>query len=313
MVKESMIIESNIKVFRNIANYMFVNLIDKESSRLIVKKIEMIFKEKRGYAIKHLENNGIEQLKIQNKKRNVNILVNDEEHVTVCVKSNNFNFKEMKLATKKELNTIEDNLKFSFDVRFGYLTQNIFNVGLAEKYISILHIPLIELSGYIPSLKSTMSRLGYKLTRAYGNGKEINGGYYKVEFNASLGYTEKEAIDGFEKVIERLLDKEMKLRTELLKREKEQVEDEVNRAYGILTNAKLISESESMILLSYLKLGIDLGLVDKKIETLDIRKLILDTKVAELKKASNSNVVGINIDAIRANYIKNELLMQGGK
>ena len=81
------------------------------------------------------------------------------------------------------------------------------------------------------------------------------------------------------------------------------LEDKICRSYGIITNCKKISEEETNKLLSNVKLGVDLGIL-QKITDAKIRKLYLYTKPANMQKKLGMQYDKLNQDIKRAEIIK---------
>ena len=67
------------------------------------------------------------------------------------------------------------------------------------------------------------------------------------------------------------------------------VKDHVARSYGILKNAHIIASSESLNLLSTLRLGLDLGLVEG-FSKQELDKLFISTQPAHLQKLEGSEL-----------------------
>ena len=82
-----------------------------------------------------------------------------------------------------------------------------------------------------------------------------------------------------------------------------ELEDEIYRAYGILTNCKKISSDECAMLLSKIRLGVDLGII-KEITNAKINKLEIYTKPANLQKELGQVMDGYTRDIKRADIIK---------
>lgn len=75
------------------------------------------------------------------------------------------------------------------------------------------------------------------------------------------------------------------------------------RAYGILSNCRKISSEESKKMISYVKLGTDLGII-KELDDLKIKKLELYTKPGNLQKYLGEVLDSKNMDIKRAEIIK---------
>ena len=78
------------------------------------------------------------------------------------------------------------------------------------------------------------------------------------------------------------------------------------RAYGILTNARMLTSEEALRLLSELKLGIDLGMF-AEYDTTDIIALMSNVQPASLQKISGKILSPGERDILRANIIREKL------
>ena len=78
-------------------------------------------------------------------------------------------------------------------------------------------------------------------------------------------------------------DHELNARKRLITEKENIVKDHVSRSYGILKNAHIIASSESLNLLSTLRLGLDLGLVEG-FSKQELDKLFISTQPAHLQK-----------------------------
>ena len=82
------------------------------------------------------------------------------------------------------------------------------------------------------------------------------------------------------------------------------LEDKVYRSYGILTNARILSSEETRSLLSDVKLGTDLGII-QELNDLKVNELILYTKPANLQK-----FLGEKLDAEARDRKRREVIKQ---
>jgi protein arginine kinase len=82
--------------------------------------------------------------------------------------------------------------------------------------------------------------------------------------------------------------------------------DKVSRALGILQSARTITSEETMHLLSSLRLGINLGLIDG-IEIPTINELFIHTQPAHLQKRSGNPMESSDRNAARATQIRTKL------
>jgi protein arginine kinase len=80
----------------------------------------------------------------------------------------------------------------------------------------------------------------------------------------------------------------------------------IGRAYGILANAHSISSKETMNLLSFLRLGVDMGLFPGSERSL-VDELFLITQPAHLQKQISDKLSAEERDLIRADMVRDRL------
>ena len=89
---------------------------------------------------------------------------------------------------------------------------------------------------------------------------------------------------------------------------KERLEDEVWRAYGTLRYARLLSEKEVLELLSKVRLGIDLKLINE-VEAGCFSEILISSRTSYLQNlAENENLSKNEIDRLRAEHVRKALL-----
>src|SRR5699024_6035133 len=97
-----------------------------------------------------------------------------------------------------------------------------------------------------------------------------------------IGITEKEIIANVKNIAEKIIEQERTARKYLCKNEIE-LRDLVYRAFGTLTYASKISSEECRKLLSEVKMGVDLGILNELNDS-QIKQLELYTKSGNLQK-----------------------------
>lgn len=86
-----------------------------------------------------------------------------------------------------------------------------------------------------------------------------------------------------------------------------QVKDRVSRAYGLLTNATLLSTQEALALLSFLRMGASLDIFSHQ-ALKNVNKTIMNIQPAHLARLSTTDqTTPEHRDQIRADIIRKEL------
>jgi protein arginine kinase len=120
-----------------------------------------------------------------------------------------------------------------------------------------------------------------------------------------LGRTEQELIEQVGEVVPAIIDYERRAREFLLKESPNDLHDRVSRAHGILSTAQTISSEETMHLLSSVRMGVNLGLLDIDIATLN--KLFIHTQPAHLQKIRGIDLDTSDRNIERACYLQRHL------
>ena len=102
---------------------------------------------------------------------------------------------------------------------------------------------------------------------------------------------------------------ERRVRNALVKENRQSLHDQISRAYGILKNAQTISSEETMHLLSSVRMGINLGLIDD-LEIPTVNELFIHTQPAHLQKLRHERLESAERNVARASYLRQRLTHQ---
>lgn len=189
----------------------------------------------------------------------VSIMVNEEDHLRIQVLREGLSLKEAAELADRIDTLLGETLQFAFDPEFGYLTQCPTNLGTGMRASLMLHLPALTESGAMARIAGNLTKLGLTLRGTYGEGSQITGALYQLSNQITLGLSENEAIANLSSIASQLIEEERKARHDLC--ETIPFQDKVDRAAGVLKSAKMLSTSEFMDLVSYLRLGLSAGLL----------------------------------------------------
>ena len=238
-----------------------------------------------------------------NDDENICIMIGGEDHLKIQVFNSGLDLENtLNLAIEID-EKIEENLQYATNQKYGYLTACPNNVGTALKASVILHLPALTKTGNAKKLLDAISRFGINVKSLTNSIAEENiQDMYQISNNQTLGITEKEIIENIKAISEKIIEQERIARKILTKNQLE-LEDMVYRSYGILTNCKKISTKEMQSLLSNIKLGTDLGILNE-LTDLKVQKIYLLTKNANLQKYLGSKLDYLDREVARAKIIK---------
>jgi len=212
------------------------------------------------------------------------VMVNEEDHLRMYALEPGFRPYEA-LQEVIDLETaLSKELPFAFSPRFGYLTSCTTNTGTGLRISVMLHLPALSISRSVRGVLDSLHNLGMTARGFYGENTENHGGFFQISNEVTLGKSEREIVDMFSAVAEQIIERERQMRRELLENNRLQVEDQVWRAYAILTHARLLSTKEAMELLALLRLGVDAGFFPHISHT-EINKLAVAVQPSHIRAA----------------------------
>lgn len=234
------------------------------------------------------------------------IMVNEEDHLRLQVMQSGLDLEQGWELINYLDDTLETHLQFAFTSKFGYLTACPTNVGTGLRVSVMLHLPALVATKQIERVFRALGKINVAVRGLFGEGSQFMGDFYQVSNQTTLGKSEPELIQRVREVVPQLIDYERKAREFLLNEDRDDLNDLVSRAYGILKTAKKISSEETMHYLSKVRLGINLGLIEGlTISTLN--KMFIHTQPAHLQKLRGRKLSGSDRNTERATYLQQHL------
>ncbi|MCU0666857.1 MAG: protein arginine kinase [Candidatus Omnitrophica bacterium] len=237
----------------------------------------------------------------------ISIMANEEDHLRIQVMQSGFNLHQ----AWQVVNIIDDELSKVLDYAFlpewGYLTACPTNTGTGMRSSVMLHLPALVMTRQIDRVLAAISKLSFTTRGLFGEGTQATGNLFQVSNQVSLGVKEEEIIENLNGLIKQIIDQENQARQAVFERNKEFLADRVHRSFGILKNARIISSNETIELLSMVRLGCDLGLIDKCMDRRVINELFIITQPAHLQKLENKKLSSQERDIKRAQLIRDKL------
>ncbi len=243
-----------------------------------------------------------------NKDGSIAIMINEEDHLRIQCLLPGLQMEKCYSLAQGIDDALEQQLDYAFDEHRGYLTSCPTNVGTGMRASVMLHLPAIGISGQRNRIFQNVNQLGMTVRGLYGEGTEIVGNYVQLSNQITLGQTENDIISNLGIISRQIVEQEKMLRKSLQEEMKYQLEDRVGRAYGILTNARVMNSNEALGLLSDVRLGVDLGIIEG-ITPFIINQLVVAIKPAHLQKKAGREMEAFIRDVKRAEVVK-EILLQ---
>ncbi len=234
------------------------------------------------------------------------VMINEEDHLRIQVMKSGLDVQ----AAWEQINELDDLLEshvnYAYSERLGYLTACPTNVGTGMRVSVMVHLPALVITQQIDKAFRSLNRINLVVRGLHGEGSQALGDFYQVSNQITLGKTEEDLVRRVCEVVPVLLNYERKARDFLVNENHHDLFDQVRRAYGTLQNAQQISSEEAMHLLSRVRMGINLGLIDD-LDISTVNKLFVHMQPAHLQKLTRTIESTAQRNIERANYLHAQL------
>lgn len=243
---------------------------------------------------------------ILNNDETISIMINEEDHIKIQCITSGLNLEDVLESIVSIDEKIEGNIKYAFDEQFGYLTSSIENVGAAMKVSVLIHLPALTMSEEIKNISKKLSSRGVEIKGLYLEDSNVLGNIYIISNKSSLGMTEEDIISTIKEEVLNIIADEYKFREILMGKCQYELEDKVYRAVAILKHAVLMDFKEAMDLISQVRLGVELSLV--QINKDKLNRLIVNIKDSSIKNTVGRELSNKEMKYERANIIRKILI-----
>ncbi len=334
--ESDIVISSRIRLARNLADYPFITkATDQDRSRiekilreavmgidqpdrlmyLDVERLPLLDRqflvERHLISREHAESHGARAVAID-VDETYSIMINEEDHLRIQVMHSGLDLQ----STWEKINRIDDIIEqrvtYAFHPRLGYLTACPTNVGTGIRVSVMLHLPALVITRQIDKVFRSLQKINLAVRGLYGEGSQAMGDFYQISNQITLGRSEQDIIKQVGDIVPVIINYERQAREFLVRESHENLHDRVSRAYGILRTAQTISSEETMSLLSSVRMGVNLGLIED-LEIPTVNELFIHTQPAHLQKITGTELDSADRNIERARYLRQQLSKQSGK
>ncbi len=253
----------------------------------------------------HVEKTDHKGLVVEEKEI-VSAMLNEEDHLRLQVLKSGFDVMEAWRLADEIDSELSQLVSFDFSNKFGYLTSCPTNTGTGLRASVMLHLSALAMTGQVENVFEAISKLGLTMRGFYGEGTEALGDFFQVSNQVAMGHSETDILDNLERIVHKVITKEEETRNMLITKRKQEISDRVHRSYGTLKSARIITSSETIKLLSAVRLGAELGLI-KDLDAVKINEVLLLTQPAHLQKISGKELPPYERDIKRADLVREKL------
>ena len=253
----------------------------------------------------HADSNGARAVVIDHGEQ-FSVMINEEDHLRIQVMHSGLDLHAAWEQIDQLDDFIEERVTYAFNERLGYLTACPTNVGTGVRVSVMLHLPALVITRQIDKVFRSLQKINLAVRGLYGEGSQAMGDFYQISNQITLGMTEEDLIKKVSDIVPVLIDYERQARDFLIRESQETLHDRVSRAYGILRTAQTISSEETMHLLSSVRMGVNLGLIND-VEIPTVNKLFIHTQPAHLQKLTGMELNSSDRNIERATYLRRHL------
>jgi protein arginine kinase len=326
----NIILSSRIRLARNIADIPFPSGLDTNRAEKVVRMVkDSIFKSEstlkfRDYIMQELppierqflverhlispglSKNSVKGAALISSDGVVSIMINEEDHIRIQTILPGLQIKKSWEMASEIDDLLEQDLEYAYNENWGYLTSCPTNVGTGIRASVMVHLPALNITGNMNKILQAVAHIGFTIRGLYGEGTEIVGNIFQISNQITLGRAEEEIIESLTAVTGQIIDKEKEARKVLLESNRVQIEDKIWRSRGIMKSARMMNSQECMKLLSDIRLGVDMGIIeDIPIQLLN--EIMIETQAASVQKNSKRELSSLERDIIRADIIRGKL------
>src|SRR5947209_17829881 len=243
-------------------------------------------------------------------RESVSIMVNEEDHLRLQVMRSGLDLDGAWQDIDRVDDVLEQKVNYAFSDEFGYLTACPTNVGTGMRASVMLHLPALGLTKQIEKVFRALQKINLVVRGLYGEGSRASGDFYQISNQVTLGKSEATALGEIREVNLQIIAYERQARAALLRENRQGLHDRVARAYGTLQSATMMTSEETMELLSSVRLGTNLGLIEE-VPIMTVNELFLHTQPAHLQKLMGAPLDGEERNAARARYLRPRLREEG--
>lgn len=195
-----------------------------------------------------------------NRKGNVCVMLNEEEHLVVHILNGGGHFDEHLRRARGLMAEIDQRISFATHEKLGFLTSHPREAGDGLQLYLMLHLPALALAGMTEQVGRACDKLNLQFTPLFGSDDDESHGFLLCAGPTPIGQSSELFRQAIRTAAE-IRRKEEMLRLKLIAERPLELCDQVGRSFGQLCYAHRLNYAEFRRLLSVLILGAGLDMV----------------------------------------------------
>jgi protein arginine kinase len=329
-IDEGIVISSRVRVARNIKNYSFPGWAKEDEREALSEKLwnacssvdllvnpvyldmgkleavdKDVLRERRLISNELAEKGAGSGLVIAEDQLTA-IMVNEEDHLRLQAISPGMNLRAVWEKIDAVDTELEKYLDYAFSTQLGYLCACPTNTGTGLRISAMMHLSGLKLLNEIDPVIKGLDKMNIVVRGLLGEGTEEYGNMFQVSNQSTLGESEEAIVDRLTSVVTELMGHEQNARARLLEDKKIFLMDQIGRSFGILSQAYVLSSMEAVDMLSGIRLGVEMGLIEN-LTVCDINEILLLMQPGHLQKLAGKVLSPEERDQARAEMVKKKL------
>ena len=234
------------------------------------------------------------------------LMLNEEDHVRLQVFAAGLGVEMALERAQSGLAAISSEVEFAHDETLGFVTACPTNVGTGMRASILIHLPALILTEDAERVLNSLRRLNYTVRGFYGEGSGVMGALFQISNSVTLGRSEGRIVEELLVHVRKVIECEREAREALLERDRLRLEDRVWRAWGLLTQARLLTTREAFEHLSDVRLGCGVGILPP-VDPAVSNRLLMCVQSAHLQVGSGRAMEAPERDEARARFVREQL------
>ena len=328
------VVSSRVRLARNLKDYPFSTGITQQQQQRVIEEVRAAAEgnasmgearffamsdlgesERRLLVERHLISPALAEEKgergvLFNRDESLSVMINEEDHLRLQAICPGTRGREAWSVISSFDDELLESLACARDPALGYLTACPTNTGTGLRISVLIHLPALVLTEEMERVLQGLGQLSFAVRGVYGEGSNAAGNLFQVSNQATLGTSEGELVDSLIAITNKLIECERDAQECLMEEARAQVEDKVWRAWGLLSNARVLSSQEFMNLLSAVRLGHTLGLVGG-LSSSFLNHLMIATQPSHLRAEAGRELEAGERDLRRADLVRRRMAEAG--
>ena len=233
----------------------------------------------------------------------VSIMTNEEDHLRLQVIRPGQALEDALEEAIKIDQKLDQRVPYAWSDSYGYLTSCPTNTGTGLRLSVMIHLPALVLMDQMDKVHQAASKVGLTVRGFYGEGTKAVGDVIQISNQHTLGRSESEILKTLQNIVPKIVENERGVRTHMINENRVSLEDRVWRSMGTLRYARKLSSSETLDLLSAVRLGVNLRMLPN-LSIGEVNELFVITQPAHLQKLQGRALEPGERDAARATLLR---------